>query len=224
MNLATKTTLENLKKLQGESNISDFIIQSSSGREWKVHKAVLFLHSDVLYRMSVSPNFVESQSGRVVLEEFDDSVIDAMVEYFYQLKISHGSPDDVKYYTNLTKLWSGLWQIADMYNIQPLMKIAVREFCRFLRVSYTRQVESIDLILDAVAEIEHFPDDMWKSIVKFWVSKFSKPHGLEQNQVEALLKKHTKFANDVLPAMIRMNRWDDDNDYESSVDSEDEDD
>lgn len=45
-------------RLESETALRDFTIASESGKEWKVHKLVLYMHSRVLYRMATSAEFV----------------------------------------------------------------------------------------------------------------------------------------------------------------------
>lgn len=44
-------------RLRTDGAHSDFTLVAGS-KEWKVHKIVLSMHSDVLYKMSISENFV----------------------------------------------------------------------------------------------------------------------------------------------------------------------
>ncbi|KAK4498789.1 hypothetical protein PRZ48_009299 [Zasmidium cellare] len=99
------------KTLQKETALRDFTIASQSGKEWKVHKLVLHMHSDVLYRMATSEDFIvsrssppwpelarlvsipdskiqECQTGRAVLKDVGDDCIDALVGYLYSLTVT----------------------------------------------------------------------------------------------------------------------------------------
>ncbi|KAK4628898.1 hypothetical protein CLAFUW4_07850 [Fulvia fulva] len=84
---AYKAVKRGLEKLRTDDTLADFTL-GSGDKEWKVHKVVLFTHSDVLYTMSTSPRFPESQSGRAELKDingvpFDPACIEALVQYLY---------------------------------------------------------------------------------------------------------------------------------------------
>lgn len=79
-----------LTRLMEDGNdLSDFTLVADGGKEWKVHKVVLFMHSDVLYTMSSSPTFIESKTGRAELNDLngkplDAQLVDALVRYLYR--------------------------------------------------------------------------------------------------------------------------------------------
>ena len=43
--------------MYAEGVLTDFVVAVGE-KEWKVHKAVLFMHSDVLYKMSTEAQFI----------------------------------------------------------------------------------------------------------------------------------------------------------------------
>lgn len=53
------------------------------GKDWPVHKLVLFCYSNVLYKMSTNAAFTECQTGRIVLKDVELRCVEAMVNYFY---------------------------------------------------------------------------------------------------------------------------------------------
>lgn len=71
------------RRLQlGDGPAADFII-AVEGKDWPVHKLIIFCFSDVLYKMSTNAAFTECQTGRVVLKDVEPRCVEAMVNYFY---------------------------------------------------------------------------------------------------------------------------------------------
>ncbi|KAF2217989.1 hypothetical protein CERZMDRAFT_80621 [Cercospora zeae-maydis SCOH1-5] len=71
-----------LRKIHNTGAHSDFIL-AVGDREWKVHKMVLMMFSDVLYTMSTNEHFVECQTGRAVLQEVEAEHVHALVHFMY---------------------------------------------------------------------------------------------------------------------------------------------
>ncbi|KAK4498788.1 hypothetical protein PRZ48_009298 [Zasmidium cellare] len=216
-----RTLVEEFRKLRYDHSISDFTIESDTGKQWKVHKLVLRLHSDVLYRMSTSPEFLECQRSRVILHGIQDRHIEAMVNFFYNLphKLSEEgdcttSVDDwtdegLKDYFTSNR---DLLQLADMYNVKELLKALVQDLEFFFNFGGT--VELTVRAASAMVKVEDVPDEMWGPLTDHLAYHFARdvPEESELEKLQDVLASCPQVAIGALKRIAEKNRG---NRYES---------
>ncbi|PPJ54559.1 hypothetical protein CBER1_06646 [Cercospora berteroae] len=71
-----------LQKVHISGAHGDFVL-AAGDREWKVHKLVLMMHSEVLYKMSTNEHVVESKTGRADLKDVEAEQVNALVHFMY---------------------------------------------------------------------------------------------------------------------------------------------
>ncbi|KAI5365920.1 Putative BTB/POZ domain-containing protein [Septoria linicola] len=120
-----------MKRMYEEGMHTDFIL-AIGDKEWKLHKTVLLMHSDVLYKMSSSEAFVESKNGRAELKDVHPQQIDSLVEFLYtgdykfpgRPESARSRQESVPTAVSELKFHISMMALADMYNIPTLNEIA----------------------------------------------------------------------------------------------------
>ncbi|KAK4498783.1 hypothetical protein PRZ48_009293 [Zasmidium cellare] len=185
-----------LEKHRDNDEISDFTLVSDTGKEWKVHKMVLSFHSDVLYRMSISKDFTEGQSGRVVLHEVCDDAIEALRDhlYFYDRDWADYKLEGVAF----TDFFCDLWRLADMYNIERLAKTSVDWFGSLFVLE--PDLETFEDLRAWVAEAcdRDIPRPLQQRMVEDLATLFTTKHSYSPEHVREILDLHPNLAMDVM--------------------------
>ncbi|KAK4498780.1 hypothetical protein PRZ48_009290 [Zasmidium cellare] len=201
-----------LNKLQQGAMPTDFVLESSSGKTWNVHKAVLLMHSDVLFLMATSPNFVESQNGRAVLEDAADRCIDVLVDYMYSLSINlrgcfprYGVIIDTEVTKSEASFLIGLYRLAHMYNVEAVVHQVLEELVAWFARAGT-SIEIIELLLDAGAEFDSVPSELQGRLAMEMARLFDWHPRLDMDKVHSVMQKHPEFAVDVLHETLLKNR------------------
>ncbi|KAF2164125.1 hypothetical protein M409DRAFT_25471 [Zasmidium cellare ATCC 36951] len=199
-----------LAKLRSDKEIADFTIASSSGKEWKVHKFVLFMYSDVLYRMSTSKEFMECQNGRMVLQDIQDRSVGALIDYMYSADV------DLSYLQvnleDMLPLYIELWRLADMYNVKGMQQDVLHQ-CK----QWAFDGPYVDAMCAAVPTVQgkdDVPGEITNMVVGEWANilraglMYDDPCGMEK--IESVLDDYPMFAAEVLKEVARSimgNRW-----------------
>ncbi|KAF2164127.1 hypothetical protein M409DRAFT_25473 [Zasmidium cellare ATCC 36951] len=182
-----------LKRLQEGAIPTDFILESSSGKTWNVHKAVLLMQSDVLFRMVTAENFAECQNGRVVLEDAADPCIDVLVAYMYSLTVKIDTcilyfegVEDVEASKAETRILIGLCRLADLYNIEPVFDFAYFSIMGWFIYS---DIDLIEIVLDTFAEFNTIPESLWEAVTKETAFFLHHKEQIDMERVHAMMKR-----------------------------------
>ncbi|KAF2164128.1 hypothetical protein M409DRAFT_25474 [Zasmidium cellare ATCC 36951] len=162
--------------------------------------------------MATSPNFRECQNQTIIFQDVDDSCVEALVDFLYGEMRSHpeyfpipptiGSglnSEDVK---GSVVYFTGLWQLADMYDMATLAESTLAGFKDdFLYL--LKDLRWLGWVLDAAAVVEDFPQKMSEIMVECCGRK---PHNHKAEETERVFGKYPEFASAVLQKMVGENR------------------
>ncbi|EME43938.1 hypothetical protein DOTSEDRAFT_24049 [Dothistroma septosporum NZE10] len=73
------------------STLTDFTI-TCHDREWRVHRVVLALHSEVLVK-ACAPDFEEAATGKIYLSSKREDVVATLVQFLYSFDYEYGTCD-----------------------------------------------------------------------------------------------------------------------------------
>ncbi|KAF2164119.1 hypothetical protein M409DRAFT_25465 [Zasmidium cellare ATCC 36951] len=220
MSLSNDALLE-LGKLRHDHTLADFTIASSSGEEWRVHKLILRLHSDVLYRMSTSAEFIECQRGRVVIQEVDDRCIEAMVDFFYagesKLSVESEEKGRVDKYTDeglreYLGLRRDLFQLAHMYNVKAIQDDVVHSTAFWL--GQAADPHFAVRLASTMIDVEDLPEGMWEGLIDY-CARHMRGEETEPYDVEGMLEvfeRRPQLAVAVLRRIAEKNEADKEDD------------
>jgi hypothetical protein len=107
---ACKHISQGLEQLYKTKDFYDFIIKVGS-REFKVHRAILSVHSSVFAAM-FKTNMEESLKGEVTIIDFNAKTVEEFLEFIYIGKVSESEDTD----------WMSLLEISGKYDVQLLKK------------------------------------------------------------------------------------------------------
>ncbi|KAK4498779.1 hypothetical protein PRZ48_009289 [Zasmidium cellare] len=207
---------QGLFRIRDDESTTDFTLQASSGdRTYRIHKLVLLLHSQPLYRMATSPHFIECQNQTIIFQEVDDRCVQALVDFLYGQLLPHteyipitaysanlGTREEIK---GCVAWFSGLWRLADMYDMPILAKSVVDGFEEHVE-EILMDLRRLEWELDAVAEMEQFPESLWEVLVDGCVDDFGEPgHQHRKEDTDRVFKKHPEFALAVVQGMVGRN-------------------
>ncbi|KAK4498782.1 hypothetical protein PRZ48_009292 [Zasmidium cellare] len=187
-----------LMQLRKSGELSDFTIVSASGREWKVHKLVLFMYSDVLHRMSASTDFIEGQNGRVRLKDVEERAIEGLVRYMY-CEVSNVSAADVGIdQDEFPRYCTELLEIADMYNVKGMDEYAMDMFNHwaFHDSFHSGNPQWVRKVVELTCKAE-VAEGMWKLLVIKLTNVLTRDHSFDWEYVRELLALHSKLGEHV---------------------------
>ncbi|KAF2164121.1 hypothetical protein M409DRAFT_25467 [Zasmidium cellare ATCC 36951] len=194
-----------LKRLRDNHELADFTLVAENGKEWRVHKLVLFMHSNVLYRMSTSQNYAEGQIGCVTLKEVCADSIKAMVRYLYDpqdFRPYHtGSPKDYDSIKQHMHMLIGMWKLGDMYNMGRMKELARTVYLEFR--GCRNFVEHMELAIDALSELDG-PTEFWDTIRYSLKHLFESRHPYEPKDVAKMFKEYPDLAMGVLEDLVNV--------------------
>ncbi|PIA92776.1 hypothetical protein CB0940_04164 [Cercospora beticola] len=180
-----------LRKILDTGAHSDFVLAVGE-KEWKVHKIVLMMHSDMLYKMSTNERFVESQSGRAVLKEVEVDQIGALVEFMY-----HGrycGPGGREGIVEYTKFHLSMIALADRYMMPTLRAFALAVIsCEIVKSNVIERARQLYNNPETPLEIR-------REIVRLISHNLDELHG---ERLDALLDEMPHLAINVLKAHSR---------------------
>ncbi|KAK4498787.1 hypothetical protein PRZ48_009297 [Zasmidium cellare] len=205
MDVDMDAMLDGFQKLQPGGNDPDFTIASESGREWKVHKAVLLVHSNVLYEMSTSNDYAECRLGCTVIKIFEDRCIDALVNYLYNPlpcvseyisahNAAHlGSESSINEHRTFL---IDTFNLGDMYNVAGLKQWALDRMKDWLHA--LPDISCVEKVVDMCFPIPNVPDEMWQAIFDVGQTLAMRDMGYGIEEDDRLYGKHPSL--DVLLA------------------------
>eukprot|EP00930_Biecheleria_cincta_P072264 TRINITY_DN59690_c0_g1_i1.p1 TRINITY_DN59690_c0_g1~~TRINITY_DN59690_c0_g1_i1.p1 ORF type:complete len:277 (-),score=61.86 TRINITY_DN59690_c0_g1_i1:206-1036(-) len=119
--------------LWSKRNFADCDISTKdSGVSWRVHRSVLAAASPVLGRMLES-EMKEGRAGSIAFQGAETADVEAFLYYLYHGTLPHASEEAPE---KLGDKWSaaGLMELADMYEVPGLLKIAATALVQSVRV------------------------------------------------------------------------------------------
>ncbi|KAK5124251.1 hypothetical protein LTR85_001954 [Meristemomyces frigidus] len=190
------------------STQADFII-TCNGEEWKVHKAVLFMHSDVLWKMSSNESFKECREGRAVLNDDDKTHLAELIYYMYHLD----------YKPMALRSHVGICQLAGKYNIENLKALAVKRFKTLAETKY--QSDSFAAAMEDAYGAGVGNRAMCAAIVDIVVKHPSALKGQKkETPLQSAMPRYPEFAVDVANAFVRTElKYPDEKRYEHCIGS-----
>ncbi|RGP78990.1 protein roadkill [Fusarium longipes] len=113
--------LSSLKGYFNNDALSDLTI-TCDGEEFKVHRLILSGHS-TYFAKCLRGEWKESSEGRVNIEDFDASVVEAMLRFMYSFDYDDDSDGSLNMVFN-----AQVYQIADKYDVQALKAQSKNKF------------------------------------------------------------------------------------------------
>ncbi|SMQ51110.1 unnamed protein product [Zymoseptoria tritici ST99CH_1A5] len=175
-----------------DDTYSDFIIKCDS-TEWKVHRFVMSIHSDVLKKCCQSA-FKEAQEGILDLSEHAVEEVEALVYFLYHWE--YKLADDTSIFEDLC-FHIDMALLADKYLVTGLVTVA-KELFEFCLSDLEDDEELAELALKAYDS----PDiiaDMRSNIVNAVVEEKK----MESKEVLQAMRTQGEFATDVALAMSK---------------------
>ncbi|CAL8068857.1 unnamed protein product [Orchesella dallaii] len=114
--ILTSKKVNVLKKMLQEKILTDCCIIAGNNAEICCHRSILSAHSDVFFTM-FTIGLQESQTNRIEMNDISEEGVNALVNYFYQMKIDvEGISEEIAF---------ELLQLAHRYNISNLESLMI---------------------------------------------------------------------------------------------------
>lgn len=117
------------KNLLDSGNFSDFVLKSSDGKEFKVHKSVLGARSKVFEEIFTSNSSKKAQTQAVNITDFDSKTIEHLLNYIYSHKAE-----------NIDDCARKLILAADKYGLDELKNICADNILKNLSIQKVVEV------------------------------------------------------------------------------------
>lgn len=138
-----------------------------------------------------------------VLNDVDDNCIGAMIDFFYDLRVScnlrlpNGWHDQAR-------LFIGLRELGDMYHVKGMRETILQEFGEWILNDGT--LVGIGWLVGAICRCPEVPDKTWKRMVELLAEELGFKHSHDREEIRETFMCHPKLAADVLTEMAMWNR------------------
>ncbi|KAK5991640.1 Speckle-type POZ-like-like protein [Cladobotryum mycophilum] len=180
--------LSSLKDYYNTDILSDAIV-ACDGQAFKVHRVILSAHSQY-FAKQLNGNWKESSEGKIEIEDFDASVVEAMLRFMYAFDYSN------TYGTSSMVYDAQVYQIADKYDIQALKAHAKDKFSTAITTGWS--MDDFPLAITVVYESTLLGDRGLRDLA-VETSRKNIDKLLELDGFRQLLRKTPDFAADLIP-------------------------
>ncbi|KAF7194960.1 hypothetical protein HII31_03634 [Pseudocercospora fuligena] len=193
--MSKKHFFEKLKDTRADHDTSDFTIVCS-GKDIKVHRLVLSLHSGYFARLFKS-DFKENVESKITLVKEPFAAVVAMIQFFYELT-----------YDGISSIQehATVWILGDKFEIPGLMEYAQKRFdnaCKASVESYEMDLTIATPLIEVVPLIyENTPPNtvgLRATVAKWWNELMCwNRYIISKDEWREMITKHPEFGVDVI--------------------------
>lgn len=180
----------------------------AEGKEFPVHKVLLFCYSDVLYKMSTNTAFVECQTGRAELKDVKACHVKAMVEHMYDKHYtcrtySSKSPTNGSAVEKpgTVEFEMAMAILADKYNVGCLKNEVEARICERLRRAVP-DAEEFATLVNKIHDNEDISENALESIVIIAADRLESMY-FATDSPDSLFETRPDFAISVLKNLVK---------------------
>ncbi|KAF2164123.1 hypothetical protein M409DRAFT_25469 [Zasmidium cellare ATCC 36951] len=175
---------------------TDFILVSSTGQEFGVHRAVMAEFSPTFWNMTTNPYYDEFRTGRYVFQDYKASTVKALKCHMYDETYDWWNMHPEAKALHFTELWN----LAHIFLVKDLAELVMADFLHWTcpkDVTGPDDSQYVHQAIGAVCENQHVPAALWQLLVDQWATFLTNEESNGRGELYKILGIYPGFSEAV---------------------------